>query len=82
MTDPYQRNDPHFPHGGYNPRPETESDRRLKTAGSVALWVWVALALVPVIAIIGCIVLCMAGIVTAPFVDSPEPTFVDPTSNP
>lgn len=33
----------------------------LRQAGTVALWVWVVVALVPLLLIAGCVVLCLVG---------------------
>lgn len=44
-------------------------------AGKVALWIWVVLALIPVVAIIACCGLCGLGGIIGSVNPSPTPTF-------
>lgn len=45
--------------------PAADPNRGLRTAGTVALWVWVVLALLPVLGCVGCLGLCVAGAFTS-----------------
>lgn len=54
---------------------EVESERAgLFRAGKVAIWVWVVLALVPVVVIVACCVLCSVGGIVGSVLPTATPT--------
>lgn len=64
------------------PPPPSDPNRGLRTAGTVAIWVWILIALLPVLAIAGCIALCFFGGVMNEINPDPDPTFSWPSSSP
>jgi polyferredoxin len=45
----------------YPPAPPADPNRGLRQAGTVAIWVWVLLAVVPLLLIGACVVFCFMG---------------------
>lgn len=43
------------------PSIQPDPNAGLRQAGTVALWVWIVLSLIPVVLIGGCIALCLVG---------------------
>lgn len=46
----------------------------LLRAGKAAIWVWIALSLVPVVVIVGCLGLCLMGGLIGAVAPAPTPT--------
>jgi hypothetical protein len=45
----------------YYPPPPPDPNRGIRTAGTIAIWMWILAALIPVALVVGCIGLCGFG---------------------
>jgi hypothetical protein len=43
------------------PQPPPDPNAGLRTAGTIAIWVWILIAAIPIVMIMGCFALCIFG---------------------
>lgn len=79
--DPYRPPPPHPPqqawpppHPGWQAQQAEQEKAGLFKAGKIALWVWIVLAVAPVVAVLGCCGLCMVSGVLGAATPTTTPT--------
>jgi hypothetical protein len=61
--------------------PPHDPNAGLRTAGTVAIWVWILIAAIPIVMIVGCFALCIfGGIMSELDPTDPAPAFSYPAA--
>lgn len=44
--------------------PQQDPNAGIRQAGTVAIWVWIVLSLIPVLGVLGCFAMCLLGAIS------------------